>query len=97
MMELSPRDLNTEDIAREAIILDPGSEINVSQNPLNTYLADIDPYLTAPTNIIGLQTMDYRYNIRDWLIGINLTMLGLYSIWQDTSTWVAPSSMIYII
>jgi RHS repeat-associated protein len=61
----------TEDKARQAIILEPETEIHVSTSPLKTYSAEIDPNATGLTDIVDLQSIDYRYNIRDWLTGIN--------------------------
>ncbi len=64
----NPEAAGTEDIARKGIILDPGTEIGSSLWP---YTADIDNQ-NDPTTITGLQTIDYTFNIRDWLIGLNL-------------------------
>ena len=70
----SPNALNTEDTARRGIILDAGTEIDVSL--INSYLAVIDTTLTDPDQITNLQTINYSYNIRDWLTGINLDGSG---------------------
>ena len=66
----SPDETNTEDIARKGIILNPGATIDIGQ--INTYEAEIDDDLGTPSNITGLQTIDYSYNVRDWLLGYNL-------------------------
>ncbi len=63
----NPDGPNVEDEARKGIILDAGTEITLNEAP---YSADIVTG-TDPTNINGLQTMDYEYNIRDQVIGIN--------------------------
>ncbi len=61
---------NTQDVARQAIILQPNTEINF-QN-IGSYIARIDPNSTGGTSINGLQKIDYNWHIRGGLRGINL-------------------------
>ncbi len=70
----SPTETNTADTARVAIILDAGTTIDV--NSINTYMAVIDTTSDPGTTINALQTIQYSYNIRDWLTGINLNAEG---------------------
>jgi RHS repeat-associated protein len=72
----SPSQLNTADTARLAIVLDAGTEIHVDTSPVNTYMAVIDTSAATGTTISALQTMQLKYNIRDWLTGINLDGSG---------------------
>ncbi len=65
---------NTDDVARKAIFLQPGTTIEAT--PGNGYSASINPALQPGAVIGGLQTIDYSYHIRGGLSGINLDSGG---------------------
>jgi len=60
---------NTNDVATQYICLQPG--VFIDANSLNSYIAQIGTG-GGGNSISGLQTIDYQYHIRNWLIGINL-------------------------
>jgi RHS repeat-associated protein len=55
--------INTQDIARRAVVLQPGTLIQASAT--NKYIACINPSVGGLTD--ALQTIDYQYNIRGQL------------------------------
>jgi Domain of unknown function (DUF6443) len=62
--------LGTQDIARKAINLLPGTTINPN------YLGLINPNATGGNIIKGLQHIDYNWHIRGTLLGLNLDPSG---------------------
>jgi len=65
---------NTQDSARNYILLQPNLEIRADN--ITSYIAKISPNAPQGVNINGLQTIDYQYHIRNWLRGINLDSNG---------------------
>jgi hypothetical protein len=62
--------LGTQDLARKAINLLPGTSIN------GNYLGVIDPTASGGNTIKGLQHVDYSWHIRGTMLGVNLDNAG---------------------